>query len=50
MNPILKKAGVIFGSLSIVYLVLILNTIQVLSVLVYPLSPRLCRQSTVHAP
>ena len=43
MNPILKIAGVIFGSLSIVYLVLVLNTIQVLSVLVYPLSPRVCR-------
>ena len=43
MNRILKIAGVIFGSLSTVYLVLVLNLIQVLSVLVYPISPQFCR-------
>ena len=43
MKFILQSLGVITGSLSIVYLILVINTIQVLSVLIYPISPRLCR-------
>ena len=43
MKPLLQVIGVITGSLSILYLILVINTIQVLSVLTYPISPRLCR-------
>jgi 1-acyl-sn-glycerol-3-phosphate acyltransferase len=43
MRSILPIIGVVLSSLSTVYLVLVLNTIQVLSILVYPFSPRLCR-------
>ncbi len=43
MKPLLQVIGVITGSLSIVYLILVINTIQVLSVLIYPISPRFCR-------
>ncbi len=39
----LPMIGVVTSSLSTVYLVLVLNTIQVLSVVVYPFSPKSCR-------
>ena len=48
MNPILKKAGVIFGSLFI-YLVLVLNTIQIISVLYIQFQPAYVEQSTVRS-
>lgn len=43
MRKLLPIIGVVVSSLSLVYLVVVLNTIQVLSAVLYPVSPALCR-------
>ena len=43
MKRLHQIAGFVAGCLSTVYLVLVLNPIQVLSALIYPFSPNLCR-------